>query len=84
MAFRPPANARNESRLRTITRRRLLYWLAATIAMLVVGTVIGFIWADTSDVAGLIAVVTNIVGIVAIVFLLIALAVLTRRQRQAA
>jgi fumarate reductase subunit D len=54
------------------------------VAVLVVGTTIGLIWADTSDVAGLIAVVTNIVGGVGIVFLLIALAVVTRRQRQTA
>jgi hypothetical protein len=44
--------------------------------------IIGFIWADTSDVAGLIAVVTNIAGGAGIVFLLIALAVVTRRRRQ--
>ena len=54
------------------------------VAVLVVGTIIGLIWADTSDVAGAIAVVTNIVGVVGIVVLLIALAVVTRRQRQAA
>ena len=48
------------------------------------GTIIGLIWADTSDVAGAIAVVTNIVGAVGIVVLLIALAVVTRRQRQTA
>ena len=53
------------------------------VALLVVGTIIGLIWADTSDVAGSIAVVTNIVGAVGIVLLLIALAVVTRRQRQA-
>ena len=64
-----------------MTRRRILYWLAAMVALLVVGTIIGLIWADTSDVAGLIAVVTNIVGAAAIVILLIALAVVTRRQR---
>jgi hypothetical protein len=51
--------------------------------VLVVGTIIGLIWADTSDVAGSIAVVTNIVGGVGIVVLLIALVVVTRRQRQA-
>jgi uncharacterized membrane protein len=73
----------NRSRLGVITRRRILYWLAATVAVLVVGTVIGLIWADTSDVAGFIAVVTNIVGAAGIVLLLIALAVVTRRQRQA-
>ena len=71
-----------ESMLGIITRRRILYWLAAMVAVLVVGTIIGFIWADTSDVAGLIAVVTNIVGVVGILLLLIALAVVTRRQRQ--
>ena len=53
------------------------------VAVLVVGTTIGLIWADTSDGAGLIAVVTNIVGAVGIVVLLIALAFVTRRQRQA-
>jgi fumarate reductase subunit D len=57
--------------------------MAAMVAVLVAGTIIGLVWADTSDVAGLIAVVTNIVGAVGIVVLLIALAVVTRRQRQA-
>jgi fumarate reductase subunit D len=57
--------------------------MAAMVAVLVIGTIIGLIWADTSDVAGLIAVVTNIGGAVGIVVLLIALAVVTRRQRQA-
>jgi len=51
------------------------------VAVLVVGTIIGLIWADTSDVAGAIAVVTNIVGAIGIVLLLIALAVVTRRRR---
>jgi fumarate reductase subunit D len=54
------------------------------VAVLVVGIVVGLIWADTSDVAGFIAVVTNIVGAVGIVVLLIALASVIRRQRQAA
>jgi hypothetical protein len=72
-----------ESRLNIITRRRILYWLAATVAVVVAGIIIGLIWADTSDVAGFIAVVTNIVGGVGIVILLIALAGATRRQRQA-
>jgi hypothetical protein len=49
-------------------------------ALLVVGTIIGLIWADTSNLAGGIAVVTNIVGVVG-VLLLIAFAV-TRRRRQ--
>ena len=64
-------------RLRAITRRRILYWLAAMVAVLVVGTVIGLIWADTSDVAGSIAVATNILGVVGIVVLVIALVVVT-------
>lgn len=51
------------------------------VAVLVVGTAIGLVWADTSDVAGFIALVTNIVGAAAIVLLLIALAVVTRRRR---
>jgi hypothetical protein len=81
--FRLP-ESRHESRLGSITRRRLLYWLAAMVAVLVGGTIIGLIWADTSDVAGVIAVVTNIVGGLGIVLLLIALGVVTWRQRQAA
>ena len=67
-----------------MTRRRILYWLAAMVALLVVGTIIGLIWADTSDVAGMIAVVTNITGGVGIVALLILLAFVTRRQRRTA
>jgi fumarate reductase subunit D len=54
------------------------------VALLVVGTLIGLIWADTSDVAGFIAVVTDIIGAVGIVVLLIALAVVTRLQRRTA
>ena len=72
----------NESRLGTITRRRILQWLAAMFTVLVVGTIIGVIWADTSNVAGLIAVVTNIVGGAGTAFLLFARAVVTRRQRR--
>ena len=64
-----------------ITTRRILYGLAAMVALLVVGTIIGLIWADTSNLAGGIAVVTNIVGVVGVALLLIALAV-TRRRRQ--
>ena len=66
-----------------ITRRRILYWLVVMVVVLVGGTVIGLVWADTSNVAGSIAVATNIIGVFGIVFLLIALAVVTRRQRRA-
>jgi len=66
-----------------ITRRRILYWLVVMVVVLVGGTIIGLIWADTSNVAGSIAVATNIIGVFGIVFLLIALAVVTRRQRRA-
>jgi len=59
-------------------------WLAAAIAVFVVGTVIGLIWADTSDVAGTIAVVTNIVAGAGIVALVIAFFVVTRRERRVA
>jgi hypothetical protein len=55
-----------------ITRRRILYWLAAMAAVLVGGTIIAPIWADTSDVSGSIAVKTNIIGVVGIVLPLIA------------
>ena len=47
------------------------------IALLVGGTIIGLIWADTSNVAGAFAGVTNVISIVGIVILLIALAVKT-------
>jgi len=50
------------------------------VVLLVVGTIIGLIWADTSDVAGAFAGVTNIVSGVGIVLLLIALAVKHRRR----
>jgi hypothetical protein len=66
-----------------MSRRQILYWLAAAVAVLVVGTIIGLIWADTSNLAGSIAVATNILGGVGVVVLLIALVVVTRRQRQA-
>jgi hypothetical protein len=70
------------SKLAIITRRRILYWLAAMVAVFVVGTIIGLIWVDTSDVAGAIAGVTNIIGGLGIVVLLIALVVVTLRQRR--
>jgi hypothetical protein len=52
------------------------------VAVLAVGTIIGLVWADTSDAAGLIAVVTNIVGIAGIL-VIIALVVVSRRRRHA-
>ena len=64
----------------SISTRRLLYWLAAMVALLVVGTMIGLIWADTSNVAGAFAGVTNVISVVGIVVLLIALAVKRRRR----
>ena len=64
-----------------ITTRRIHYGLAAMVALLVGGTIIGFIWADTSDLAGGFAVVTNIVGVVGVVIFLGALAVTRRRRR---
>jgi uncharacterized membrane protein len=78
------AKRRHESRLGIITRRRILYWLAAMVALLIVGTTIGLMWADTSNVAGAFAGVTNVISLVGIVLLLIALGVVTWRQRQAA
>lgn len=68
------------STLNVISRRRILHWLAAMVAVLVVGTIIGLIWADTSNVAGSVAVASNIIGAVGIVVLLILLAVATKRQ----
>ena len=52
------------------------------VAVLVVGTIIGLIWADTSNVAGSIAVASNVIGPIGIVVLLIALGITTRRQRR--
>jgi hypothetical protein len=63
-----------------ITTRRILYWLAAMIALLVGGTIIGLIWSDTSNVAGSFAVFTNIISVAGIVVLLIALVVKRRRR----
>ena len=63
-----------------ITARRILYWLAAMVGLLIVGTVVGLIWADTSDAAGAFAGVTNVVSVAAIVVLLIALGVKRRRR----
>jgi len=64
---------------RAITTRRVVSELAAMLVLLVVGTVVGLIWADTNDTAGAFAVVTNIVSVVGIVVLLIVLAVKRRR-----
>lgn len=67
-------------RFDAITRRRILYWLALMVGVLVVGTIIGLIWADTSNLAGSIAVASNVIGLVGIVALLVALVVVTRRH----
>ena len=66
--------------LRAITTRQIFYWLTAMVVLLIVGTVIGLIWADTSNVAGAFAGVANVISVVGIVILLIALA-LKRRHR---
>jgi hypothetical protein len=50
------------------------------IGLLIVGTVIGLIWADTSNAAGAFAGVTNVVSVAGIVVLLVALAVKRRRR----
>jgi predicted membrane channel-forming protein YqfA (hemolysin III family) len=63
-----------------ITTRRLVYGLVAMIALLIVGTTVGLIWADTSNVAGAFAGVTNVISIVGIVAILMALAVRRRRR----
>ena len=63
-----------------ISTRRIIYWLGAMVALLIVGTTIGLIWADTSNVAGVFAGITNVIGVVGIVLLLIALALKRRRR----
>jgi hypothetical protein len=69
-----------ETAIGLMTTRRILYWLAAMVALLLIGTTIGLIWADTRNVAGAFAGVTNIISIVGIVVLMIALAVKRRRR----
>lgn len=51
------------------------------VVLLIVGTSIGLMWADTSNVAGAFVGVTNVISVVAIVLILIALA-LKRRRRE--
>ena len=77
------AEAPDETIVGVITTRRLVYGLAAMVVLVLVGTIIGLIWADTSDVAGTIAVVTNVVGGAAVVVLLLMLVVSARRERHA-
>jgi hypothetical protein len=83
---RPPAalggfgGKPDETTIGAITTRRILYWLAAMVVLLIVGTSIGLMWADTSNIAGAFAGVTNIISIVGIVILLIALVVNLRRR----
>jgi hypothetical protein len=69
-----------ETTIGVITIRRILYWLAAMVALLLVGTIVGLIWADTNNVAGAFAGVTNVISVLGIVLLLIALAVNLRRR----
>jgi hypothetical protein len=77
---RATERARRRDYDRAITTRRILYWLAAMVVLLIVGTSIGLVWADTSNIAGAFAGVTNIISIVGIVVLVIALAVNLRRR----
>jgi Na+/melibiose symporter-like transporter len=69
-----------ETTITGITTRQIVYGLAAMVVLLVVGTIVGLIWADTSNAAGAFAGVTNIISVVGIVLLLIALAVKRRRR----
>jgi len=50
------------------------------VGLLVIGTIIGLVWADTSNAAGAFAGVTNIVSVVGIVLLVIVLALKRRRR----
>ena len=63
----------------TITTRRVVLWLAGMVVLVIVGTTIGLIWADTNNVAGAFAGLTNVLGAVGI-FLLIGLALKRRRR----
>lgn len=73
-------NARTRVRFQGISTRRILYWLVAMVALLVVGTIIGLIWADTNDAAGAFAGVTNVISVVGIVVLVAVLAVKRHRR----
>jgi multisubunit Na+/H+ antiporter MnhB subunit len=63
-----------------MTTRGILYWVAALVVLLVVGTAVGLIWADTSNAAGAFAGLTNVASVVGIVGLLIVLAMRRRRS----
>jgi uncharacterized membrane protein len=56
-----------------------VYWLAGLIALFAVGLVVGLIWADTSNAAGVFAGVTNVVSVAAIIVVLVLFA---RRRRR--
>ena len=74
-------NAPGETTITGITTRRIVYGLAAMVVLLIVGTSIGLLWADTSDAAGALAGTTNVIAVVGIVLILIALG-LRRRRRE--
>ena len=74
------ARKAGERTIRVIATRTIIYWLGAMVALLVVGTTIGLIWADTIDLAGVFAGIANVIGVVGIVLLLIALALKRRRR----
>jgi uncharacterized membrane protein YtjA (UPF0391 family) len=50
------------------------------VVLFAVGTVVGLIWADTSDAAGAFAGVTNVLSALGVVLLLVALVVRRRRR----
>lgn len=65
-----------------MTHRRILYGLAAMVAIFVIGVIIGAVW-DDDDTAGAITVTLWAISLIGAVLLLIALGLARLRRRSA-
>jgi uncharacterized membrane protein len=66
-----------------MTTRRILQALAATVALFIIGAIIGGVW-DHSDTAGNITVTLWAISIIGAALLLVMLAVISVRRRRTA
>jgi Na+/melibiose symporter-like transporter len=66
-----------------MTTRRILFALAAMVALFIIGVIIGGIW-DDSDAAGGITVTLWAISVIGAVLLVVMLAVASLRRRRAA
>jgi uncharacterized membrane protein YoaK (UPF0700 family) len=64
---------------RSMTTRRILYGLAAMVALFIIGAIIGGVW-DNNDTAGAITVTLWAISAIGAVVLLLALIVIRRRR----